>query len=117
MPLIAVNPESLPPPRGYNHGMKGAGEILFVAGQVGWTREGQVVSGDFVSQFPRAFALQNRYAALRIHDVARDLAHQAFERVRSTREQESATVGVRVDVNGAVVAQLRFVRFRPLGGS
>lgn len=54
MPLIAVNPESLPPPRGYNHGMKGAGEILFVAGQVGWTREGHVVSGDFVSQFQRA---------------------------------------------------------------
>ena len=54
MPLITVNPESLTPPRGYNHGMKGAGELLFVAGQVGWTREGRVVGPDFVSQFQRA---------------------------------------------------------------
>jgi len=54
MPLTAVNPDSLAPPRGYNHGMRGAGEILFVAGQVGWTREGHVVSADFVSQFQRA---------------------------------------------------------------
>ena len=54
MPLITVNPESLTPPRGYNHGMKGAGELLFVAGQVGWTREGHVVGPDFVSQFQRA---------------------------------------------------------------
>jgi enamine deaminase RidA (YjgF/YER057c/UK114 family) len=34
--------------------MKGTGELLFVAGQVGWTRESRVVSGDFVSQFQRA---------------------------------------------------------------
>src|SRR5260370_6979389 len=34
--------------------MKGAGELLFVAGQVGWAREGHVVSADFVSQFQRA---------------------------------------------------------------
>jgi enamine deaminase RidA (YjgF/YER057c/UK114 family) len=54
MSLTAVNPDSLAPPRGYNHGMKGAGVLLFVAGQVGWTREGQVVSADFISQFQRA---------------------------------------------------------------
>ena len=54
MALTPVNPESLAPPRGYNHGMKGTGELLFVAGQVGWTREGRIVSGDFLSQFQRA---------------------------------------------------------------
>ena len=54
MPLTPVNPPSLAPPRGYNHGMKGSGELLFVAGQVGWGREGHVVSPDFVSQFQRA---------------------------------------------------------------
>lgn len=54
MPLTALNPETLARPRGYSHGMKGAGELLFVAGQVGWTREGHVVSADFVSQFQRA---------------------------------------------------------------
>jgi enamine deaminase RidA (YjgF/YER057c/UK114 family) len=54
MALTVVNPESLAPPRGYSHGMKGAGELVFVAGQVGWTREGRVVSPDFLSQFQRA---------------------------------------------------------------
>jgi enamine deaminase RidA (YjgF/YER057c/UK114 family) len=54
MPLTPVNPPSLTPPRGYNHGMKGVGELLFVAGQVGWAREGHVVSPDFVGQFQRA---------------------------------------------------------------
>ena len=32
MPLTAVNPESLAPPRGYNHGMRGTGQLLFVDG-------------------------------------------------------------------------------------
>jgi enamine deaminase RidA (YjgF/YER057c/UK114 family) len=34
--------------------MKGTGELLFVAGQVGWTREGQMVSDDLVAQFAQA---------------------------------------------------------------
>jgi enamine deaminase RidA (YjgF/YER057c/UK114 family) len=54
MKLTAINPESLFPPRGYNHGMRGSGEILFVAGQVGWSRSGGVVSDDFVLQFAQA---------------------------------------------------------------
>jgi enamine deaminase RidA (YjgF/YER057c/UK114 family) len=52
--LTAVNPESLARPRGYSHGMKGAGELVFVAGQVGWNREGRIVSDDFVLQFAQA---------------------------------------------------------------
>jgi enamine deaminase RidA (YjgF/YER057c/UK114 family) len=54
MPLAPVNPAALATPRGYSHGMKGAGELLFVAGQIGWDREGRLVSGDFVDQFARA---------------------------------------------------------------
>ena len=54
MPLSIVNPESLAPPRGYSHGVKGTGCLVFVAGQVGWTREGRVVSPDFLGQFQRA---------------------------------------------------------------
>jgi enamine deaminase RidA (YjgF/YER057c/UK114 family) len=52
--LDPVNPESLAPPRGYNHGMKGHGDFVFVAGQVGWNREGRLVSDDFVEQFAQA---------------------------------------------------------------
>lgn len=49
-----VNPDSLAAPRGYSHGMKGAGDLVFVAGQVGWNREGRMVSDDFVVQFGQA---------------------------------------------------------------
>ena len=52
--LTAINPESLAKPRGYSHGMKGTGDILFVAGQIGWDRQGQMVPGDFVAQFAQA---------------------------------------------------------------
>ena len=34
--------------------MKGHGDVLFVAGQVGWNREGHIVSDDFVAQFEQA---------------------------------------------------------------
>lgn len=54
MPLTPINPESLARPRGYSHGMKGTGELLFVAGQVGWNREGHLVSSDLVAQFGQA---------------------------------------------------------------
>jgi len=50
---VAVNPASLAPPRGYSHGMKGTGEVLFVAGQVG---QGRMVTGGFVAQFAQALA-------------------------------------------------------------
>jgi enamine deaminase RidA (YjgF/YER057c/UK114 family) len=54
MPLTPINPESLAPPVGYSHGMKGTGDLLFVAGQVGWDREGRMVSDDLVEQFAQA---------------------------------------------------------------
>jgi enamine deaminase RidA (YjgF/YER057c/UK114 family) len=52
--LTSVNPDSLAKPRGYSHGMKGTGDILFVAGQIGWDRHAQMVPGDFVAQFTQA---------------------------------------------------------------
>ena len=54
MKLQAINPESLAKPRGYNHGMKGQGDLVFVAGQIGWNRQGQLVSDDFTLQFVQA---------------------------------------------------------------
>ena len=63
MALRAVNPDSLVAPRGYSHGMKGAGEVLFVAGQIGWDREGRMVAGGFVAQFTQA--LENVLAVVR----------------------------------------------------
>lgn len=54
MTLGPVNPESLLAPRGYSHGVKARGDLVFVAGQIGWNREGRMVSDDLVVQFAQA---------------------------------------------------------------
>lgn len=62
MPDVIRAPE-LAPPSGYSHGMRARGEVLAVAGQVGWDAAGRIVGQDFVSQF--AAALQNVVAVVR----------------------------------------------------
>jgi enamine deaminase RidA (YjgF/YER057c/UK114 family) len=54
MKLDVINPGTLAAPRGYSHGIKGSGQILFVAGQVGWDGDGRMVAGGFAEQFARA---------------------------------------------------------------
>lgn len=54
MKLRVVNPDSLADPVGYSNGIVGEGRVLFVAGQVGWTRQGTIVSEDLVAQFAQA---------------------------------------------------------------
>lgn len=56
--FTVINPESLGAPKGFNHGLLGpaGGRILFVAGMVGWDREGRFRDG-FVAQF--GLALDN----------------------------------------------------------
>ena len=49
-----INPASLAKPVGYSHGARAQGTFLAVAGQVGWDRDGKIVSADFVAQFARA---------------------------------------------------------------
>lgn len=51
---VPVNPASLAPPVGFSHGMRGRGELLFVAGQIGIDAAGAMVPGGFVPQFVRA---------------------------------------------------------------
>ena len=54
-----VNPEALAAARGYNNGVlmtPNARGILFVAGQIGWNGDGQLVSDRFVDQFDRPLA-------------------------------------------------------------
>ena len=63
MALEIVTPPELARPRGYSHGVKGRGEVLFVAGQIGWDAQGRVVSPDFVAQFGQA--LDNVLAVVR----------------------------------------------------
>jgi enamine deaminase RidA (YjgF/YER057c/UK114 family) len=54
-----VNPPALAAPQGFSHGVRfepGAGALLFVAGQIGWTLDGRMVAADFVAQFDQALA-------------------------------------------------------------
>ncbi len=51
-----INPESLGAPRGYSNGVltEAGGRLLFIAGQVAWNQQQQIVSDDLVKQFDRA---------------------------------------------------------------
>lgn len=49
-------------PRGYSNGIVAKGEILFVAGQIGWDHEEKLVSDEFLPQFSKA--LENVKAVL-----------------------------------------------------
>jgi enamine deaminase RidA (YjgF/YER057c/UK114 family) len=54
--LDPVNPGTLAKPRGYSHGMSGAGRLLFVAGQIGWNANGALVGPRMADQFDQALA-------------------------------------------------------------
>ena len=57
MESLLINPGQLVKPRGYTHGIKvsGASSLLFLAGQVAWDGEGNLVGeGDFAAQFDKA---------------------------------------------------------------
>lgn len=58
MRLEPINPAALGAPRGYSNGMlaPAGGRLLFVAGQIAWDGEQNIVSDDFAEQFERALA-------------------------------------------------------------
>lgn len=58
MSFTFINPESLGAPSGYANGVLAdpGGRLLFIAGQIGWDQQLQIVSDDMVAQFDRALA-------------------------------------------------------------
>ncbi len=54
--MVPINPVALGAPRGYSNGMlaPAGGRLLFVAGQIAWDREQQIVPGGFPEQFAQA---------------------------------------------------------------
>jgi enamine deaminase RidA (YjgF/YER057c/UK114 family) len=57
MTFKLINPESLGAPQGYSNGVLTAGgRLLFIAGQVAWNQQHQIVSADLVEQFDQALA-------------------------------------------------------------
>ena len=58
MVFTLINPEALGVPRGYSNGLlvDSGGKLLFIAGQIAWDKDQQIVSDDFVEQFDQALA-------------------------------------------------------------
>ncbi|MCA8869574.1 MAG: RidA family protein [Rhodobacteraceae bacterium] len=55
MNMVTLHPEGWEPPIGYANGIKvAAGELVFVAGQVGWNAQQVFESEDLVPQFEQA---------------------------------------------------------------
>lgn len=54
MSLTPVDPQALGRPIGYTNGMRGRGEILFVAGQVAFDASQRIVSPELTAQFAKA---------------------------------------------------------------
>jgi enamine deaminase RidA (YjgF/YER057c/UK114 family) len=53
---VPIQPDGWLKPRGYSNGMRARGEIVAVAGQIGWNARGELVEGDFAAQFEQALA-------------------------------------------------------------
>jgi enamine deaminase RidA (YjgF/YER057c/UK114 family) len=58
MSFKLINPDVLGAPKGYSNGLltDPAGKLLFIAGQIAWEKDQQIVSDDFVEQFDQALA-------------------------------------------------------------
>lgn len=61
-PHRVIQPEGWPPPRGYVNGVAARGTMVFVAGQIGWDTEGELVGPGLVAQAEQA--LKNVAAVL-----------------------------------------------------
>lgn len=57
-----LQPEGWARPKGYANGIEAKGRLIFVAGQIGWDRDGKFVAKDFAGQFEQA--LMNIVAVL-----------------------------------------------------
>jgi enamine deaminase RidA (YjgF/YER057c/UK114 family) len=58
-----ITPPNFPTPRGYTDGIIATGRTLFISGQIGWDKDGRIVSPDFATQFLQS--LDNVIAVVR----------------------------------------------------
>jgi enamine deaminase RidA (YjgF/YER057c/UK114 family) len=54
--MKVIQPEGWSPPRGYANGILADGEVLFVAGQIGWNSACEFTTDDLIDQFDLALA-------------------------------------------------------------
>jgi enamine deaminase RidA (YjgF/YER057c/UK114 family) len=60
--MRVILPNGWPRPKGYANGVAARGEMLFIAGMIGWDEKGELVSDDFAVQARQA--LKNLAAVL-----------------------------------------------------
>ncbi|MDE2304435.1 MAG: RidA family protein [Gammaproteobacteria bacterium] len=51
-----LQPTDWPKPRGYSNGIEARGRLVFIAGQIGWDRQGRFTSQRFSDQVRQALA-------------------------------------------------------------
>ncbi len=61
--MRTLQPPSWAKPKGYANGIAAKGQLVFVAGMIGWNKDGQFETQDFIGQAHRA--LENIVAVLR----------------------------------------------------
>ena len=93
MTFRIINPESLGAPSGYANGLltETSGKLLFIAGQIAWNQQHQIVSEDFVEQFDKALAnvvLVVSEAGGRASDIARLIIYVTNKREYLERTRE-----------------------------
>ncbi len=116
MPLEHVNPANLAPPRGYTHVVK-AGNIVFVAGQVGRKPDGTLAGPDITSQADQVFknlqaALSSVGAGLKdITKITTFLTHRedatAYRAVREKYLKQNPPASTLLFISGLAEAEFR----------
>jgi enamine deaminase RidA (YjgF/YER057c/UK114 family) len=49
-----LHPKDWKPAKGYANGVAAEGRLVYIAGQIGWTKDAQLVGADFVAQVEQA---------------------------------------------------------------
>ena len=60
--MRALQPADWARPRGYSNGIEATGHLVFIAGQIGWNKDGKFEHHDFAGQFEQT--LKNIVAVL-----------------------------------------------------
>jgi enamine deaminase RidA (YjgF/YER057c/UK114 family) len=84
-----VQPPGWPRPRGYSNGMAARGEILAIAGQIGWDEHETLVSPEFLPQWTQAL----RNVAAVLHAAGGQPQHLVSLTVYVTDKQQYLAAG------------------------
>jgi enamine deaminase RidA (YjgF/YER057c/UK114 family) len=87
-----VQPAGWKRPRGYSNGVAARGELIFIAGQIGWDEREQIVSADFAEQ--AAQALRNVLAVLTAAGASPEHLVRMTWYVTDKREYASASSAI-----------------------